>query len=317
MRRRLRACNIPGRRRRLPNVTGPLGELTASALIAGRIFASLTAETMRGAKTFIPMSAFLKIIAGLAAALGGCAFAQGASAQTGGAPMSRVPATRPVVVETFLSQSCSKSPPAAETLRGLALRPDVVVLTWHVDYWDALPAPGVGPWKDPFARPQFSARQISYNQRIRGRAIKMTPQTVIDGVISVPGSERAALEKRILEAQFFDELSRPTPPSLEISPAGDGLLRIRINNVGTAYEAVVVSFRREAVTKISGGDNAGATFREANVVSAVAPIASGRQGPGDFTFAAPGKCLDCAVLVQERGNGRIVAARYCSDRSAK
>lgn len=263
------------------------------------------------------MSAFLRILAGLAgsgAALGGCAFAQGESA-----PLSRASAAaaRPVVVETFLSQSCSQSPPAAETLRGLAARPDVVALTWHVDYWDAFPAQGVGPWKDPFARPAFSARQIAYNRRIRGRAIKMTPQTVIDGVISVPGSERAALEKRILEAQFLDELSRPTPPSLEIAPAGDGLLRTRIKNVGTPYEAIVVSFRREAATKVSGGDNAGLTFREANVVSAVAPIASGHQGPGDFTFSAPAGGLDCAVLVQERDNGRVVAARYCSDRSAK
>lgn len=256
---------------------------------------------------------FFASAAGGCAAFCGCAFAQSG----GGEASSKAAAARPVVVETFLSQSCNQSPPAAEVLRELAARPDVVALTWHVDYWDALPAPGVGPWKDPFARPQFSARQIAYNTRIRGRGVKMTPQTVIDGVISVPGSGRAAVESRILEAQFLDEMARSTPPRLEISSAGDGVLRTRIDYVGAPYDAVVVSFQPRAVTKISGGDNAGAVFREANVVRAVAPIASGHSGPGEFSFAAPEKGLDCAVLVQERANGRIVAARYCGDGGSK
>lgn len=221
--------------------------------------------------------------------------------------------SRPVVVETFLSQACKLSPPAAGVLSDLSERPDIVALTWHVDYWDALPAPGVGAWKDPFARADFGARQTAYNRRIRGRAMKLTPQTVIDGVISVAGSQREAVEKRIVEAQFLDEMARPTPPLVTIGASGDGMLRTRIDNVGTRYDAYVVSFRRRAVTKVSAGDNAGLVFREANVVRAVAPIASDHSGPGDFTFAAPEKGLQCAVLVQERDQGRIVAARYCSD----
>ena len=159
----------------------------------------------------------------------------------------------------------------------------------------------------------FGARQTAYNRRIRGRAVKLTPQTVIDGVISVAGSQREAVEKRIVEAQFLDEMARPTPPLVTIGASGEGMLRTRIDNVGTRYDAYVVSFRRRAVTKVSAGDNAGLVFREANVVRAVAPIASDRSGPGDFTFAAPEKGLQCAVLVQERDQGRIVAARYCSD----
>ncbi|MEK7264586.1 MAG: DUF1223 domain-containing protein, partial [Pseudomonadota bacterium] len=102
------------------------------------------------------------------AILGGCALAQ-----TSDAPpviTRALYSQRPVVVETFLSQACAKSPPATGVLQALSLRPDIVALTWHVDYWDAVPAPGVGPWKDPFATPDFGARQIAYNRRIRGRA---------------------------------------------------------------------------------------------------------------------------------------------------
>lgn len=257
----------------------------------------------------------LAVFGGVCAALCGAA-----AAQTGPDPgrpafKGSGAAGRPVVVEMFLSQACIQSPPAAELLQSIAERPDVVALTWHVDYWDMIPAPGVGPWKDPFARPDFGARQMAYNQHIRGRAVKMTPQAVIDGVLSVAGSQRDAIDKRIVEAQFLDEMSRPTPPTLEIRRAEGNLFRTQIDNVGAPYDAVMVSFQRMSETRVRGGDNAGITFREANVVRAVSPIASAQSGGGDFTFAAPEEGLDCAVLVQERGNGRVVAARYCSDRN--
>lgn len=258
---------------------------------------------------------FLAGAASSAAILGSCAFAQQASLAP---PLSRVAfAERPVVVETFLSQACVQSPTAAEVSRDLSQRPGIVALTWHVDYWDALPAPGVGAWKDPFAAPDFGLRQMAYNRRLRGGALKMTPQTVIDGVISVAGSQREAVEKRIVEARFLDEMARPRPPALKIVDAGDGMLRTRIKNVGTPYDAYVVSFRRQAVTKVSAGDNAGLTFRETNVVRAIEPLAADHSGPGNFTFAAPANGLGCAVIVQERELGRIVAARYCDSRDSE
>lgn len=256
----------------------------------------------------------LAAFSGVCAALCGCALAQDAEAPASGRPAaSGASAARPVVVEMFLSQSCSSSPPAAELLTDLARRPDVVALAWHVDYWDKFAARKVGPWSDPFARAAFVERQMAYNKRIRGREARMTPQAVIDGFISVAGSSRDAIEARIREAQFIDEKARPTPPRLQIERVGGGIIRTQIDSVGAPYDAIVVSFRRSAVTEVSGGDNAGVTFREANVVRAVEPLASNHEGPGDFSFKAPAKGVDCAVLVQERDHGRIVAARYCDD----
>lgn len=255
----------------------------------------------------------LAAFGGACAALAGCALAQGA-----GAPLStrseasEAPISRPVVVEMFLSQSCSSSPPAAEILADLAKRPDIVALAWHVDYWDQFAARDVGPWSDPFARAAFVERQMAYNKRIRGREMRMTPQAVIDGFLSVAGSKRDALEARIREAQFVDEKARLTPPALEVERAGGGIIRARIDDVGAPYDAIVVSFRRSAVTKVAGGDNAGVTFREVNVVRTVDRLASNHEGAGEFSFRAPGEGADCAVLVQERDHGRIVAARYCA-----
>ncbi len=216
----------------------------------------------------------------------------------------------------FLSQACKSSPPASAYLTELSARPDVVALTWHVDYWDKVAARNVGAWVDPFARTDFAERQKAYNERIRGRAMVFTPQAVIDGFISVVGSKRETVEARILDAQFFDEKARLTPPFLSVESAENRMIRTRIDNVGAPYDALLVKFRRSATTEVGGGDNAGVTFREANVVRAVSSLAKDHSGPGDFSFSAPGGGLDCAVLVQERNNGRIVAARYCSDRTA-
>lgn len=248
----------------------------------------------------------------LVAAGGACAIlCGGAAAQDAESPMTPAPTARPVVVELFLSQACNASPPAAEVLSEIAQRPDVIALSWHVGYWDEFASQKFGVWPDPFARAAFVDRQMAYNKRLAGRAAKMTPQTIIDGVISVRGSKREAIEQRILEAQVYDEHARPTPPRLDVERRADGVIRTRIENIGAPYDAVVVSFRRTAVTKISGGDNAGRVFREANVVRTVTPLINNHDGPAEFTFRPPKKGLDCAVLVQERGQGRIVAARYC------
>jgi len=248
----------------------------------------------------------------LAAVGGACAIlCGGAFAQDAERSMTSAPLRRPVVVELFLSQSCNASPPAAEVLSEIARRPDVVALSWHVGYWDAFASQKFGVWQDPFARASFVDRQMAYNKRLAGRAAKMTPQTIIDGVISVRGSKREAIEQGILEAQVFDEHARSTPPRLHLERRADGVIRTRIENVGAPYDAVVVSFRRSAVTNISGGDNAGRVFQEANVVRAVTPLINNHDGPAEFTFRPPKNGLDCAVLVQERGQGRIVAARYC------
>lgn len=235
-----------------------------------------------------------------------------AIAGTAGAQQGAEAISRPVVVEMFLSQSCKKSPPAAEHLSVIGQRADIVALAWHVGYWDAVPSPKSGVWADPFARPEFAERQKLYNMRIRRSEMPFTPQAVIDGVISAVGSKREALEARITEAQFLDEHSRPTPAALDLEQDGEGMIRARINGVGAPYDAYAVSFRPKAVTKIERGDNAGATFNEINVVTGVRALAMAAEGAQSLSFEAPANGDGCAVLVQERGQGRVVAARYCA-----
>src|SRR5262245_49622132 len=65
-------------------------------------------------------------------------------------------AGQPTVVELFQSQGCSSCPPANENILTLADRPDLLVLSFGVTYWDKL------GWKDTFASRENTQRQYDY-----------------------------------------------------------------------------------------------------------------------------------------------------------
>src|SRR5262245_45755440 len=64
--------------------------------------------------------------------------------------------TGPWAIELFSSQGCSSCPPADRLLGLLARRPDIVALSFHVDYWDYI------GWKDRFASAVTTERQRTY-----------------------------------------------------------------------------------------------------------------------------------------------------------
>ena len=54
-------------------------------------------------------------------------------------------AAHPTIVELFQRQGCSDCPPAAANVAAISDRPDVLALSFAVDYWDRL------GWKDTFS----------------------------------------------------------------------------------------------------------------------------------------------------------------------
>src|SRR5579872_562411 len=100
------------------------------------------------------------------------------------APARSAELERPVLLELFTSQSCSSCPPADALLGELAGQPDVLALSFHIDYWNDL------GWVDRFSAPAFTARQQAYAQRHGFKVY--TPQLVVDGRSDVVGSDRPA-----------------------------------------------------------------------------------------------------------------------------
>ena len=201
------------------------------------------------------------------------------------------------VVELFTSEGCSSCPPADALLADLARRPEVLALSWHVDYWDRL------GWKDPYSSGAATARQRDY-ARLRGTGEVYTPQIVVDGHWQAVGSDRAAVEEAIGAARH---MSAALPVTLTFGP--DNTARIAIGASGSAVSGrvVLVAYDRRHVDAISGGENDGRTLAHVDVVRGVAEIGRFDGSPTTTQTPVAWHADKLAVLV-EAEDGHILGA---------
>ncbi len=206
----------------------------------------------------------------------------------------------PVVVELYTSQGCSSCPPAEAYMRELAQRDDVIGLEFHVDYWDYI------GWKDMFADPAFTKRQKQYVRRL-GARYTYTPQMVIGGSVHAVGSERDTVEKHIRAAR---DATGSRPP-VTLRREGETLI-IEIGNapVSGTYDVTFVAFDKPHTTKVRRGENRGQTLINANVVRELAVVGKWSGKAATYRVSLAGKKGDggCAVIVQNRGPGRVLTA---------
>jgi hypothetical protein len=126
-------------------------------------------------------------------------------------PASATGAEVRAVVELFTSQGCSSCPPADKLLGELAKDSSVVAMTLPVDYWDYL------GWKDTLANSRYSARQRAYAKK-RGDREVATPQVIVNGTIAVVGSDKAAIERAIMQTRNTTMFA-----SVSVAASGDQL----------------------------------------------------------------------------------------------
>ena len=210
--------------------------------------------------------------------------AGGASAQ---------PAPRLAVVELFTSQGCSSCPPADDNVAALSTRPDVLALSFGVTYWDHL------GWKDTFAQPAFTDRQIAYARALHHEG-PFTPQVVVDGRADVVGNARPEIEQLIRAGRLDGPSVNLGPVSVEV---GAGAAP------GAPADVWLVRYDPRTVqVPIRAGENTGRTLPIKNVVKSLTRLGDWRGPAARFALppAAPG--LATAVLIQTRGLGPILAA---------
>jgi hypothetical protein len=206
---------------------------------------------------------------------------------------------QPVVVELFTSQSCSSCPPAEDYFRELAARPGLIALEWHVDYWDTLDVKGAGRWKDPFSSYLNTARQRVYNFAILHKGQIYTPQAVIGGASEATGFDRKAIEGKIREA------AKSVSP-IRIDASRGDLIRFALGGLPEDASVSLITFRKRAVTAVKDGENHGRTLNSANLVTGWREL----NGP-TYATPLPAEGDGCALLIQEPGQGRILAAALC------
>lgn len=206
----------------------------------------------------------------------------------------------PLVLELFTSQGCSSCPPADAYAAELArTRPDLLVLDFHVDYWDKL------GWHDPFSLPAATARQERYDGLLHTDTY--TPQLVIGGREQAIGSARLDVEDAMSLAKADREAVAAVSLSLDTAARG---LRITVGPGSGAGTLWLIGFDREHTTPIGRGENGGLTEREADIVRSVIKLGDWSGAAETLTAGRPdGETY--AVLLQ-RANGQIVSAARLS-----
>jgi len=163
---------------------------------------------------------------------------------------------RLTVVELFTSQGCSSCPPADAALRALRDHPDMLTLSWAVDYWDRL------GWEDTFAHPHYSMRQAAYNKRF-GRGGVYTPQMVFDGRFQSVGSNQSDVREAVEAARSESRLT--VSPTL-VSDGTSITLRLPQTDVPEDIAIVTVWYLGDATVEIGDGENSGRSLHYTNVV---------------------------------------------------
>jgi hypothetical protein len=201
---------------------------------------------------------------------------------------------RPIVVELFTSEGCSSCPPADALLAGLASRPEVLALSFHVDYWDRL------GWKDPFSSPEATRRQHRYAELL-GLATVYTPQIIVDGKWQAVGSDRGEVE-RALDAARHD--GAEVPVSLVVDH-GHAQIKISSGGEGVSGAVLLIGFDRRHVTAVARGENGGRTLAHVDVVRSVEEVAQfdGRASAIDVPIRSPSDRV--AAILQAR-DGRVL-----------
>ena len=170
------------------------------------------------------------------------------------------------VLELFTSQGCSSCPPADVLLAQLGKNPDIVTLSYSVDYWNYL------GWHDTLSSAANSERQRDY-ARTRGDGKVYTPQIVVDGLTHVNGANEAAIEMAMRNAA--ERLEQVKVP-VHIQAEGDTLVigvgaapSTSDKRAATVWLAVA---KKDVTVPVTRGENRGRTLSYHHPVRELTPV---------------------------------------------
>ena len=225
-----------------------------------------------------------------AAVLISCAVLGPAAAQT-------VPAI--TVLELFTSQGCSSCPAADALFKSYVERPDVMALSYSVDYWDYL------GWKDTLASPKFTERQRAYGKSVSNGRI-YTPQMVINGDSHAVGSNQDTVQKAIASAR-----RRVSNLQLHLSATEKELIvNLPKGEAGVEATLWILAVAPVVTVIIERGENSGKSITYQNVVRNLVP--AGMWDGSAATLKLPRKGImtgdskSCIAVLQKGKVGPVL-----------
>ena len=209
------------------------------------------------------------------------------------------------VIELFTSQGCSSCPPADRAAATLADQGDVIVLSYHVDYWNYL------GWTDAMSSAENTERQYGYSAAL-GRSGVYTPQAVINGRAEMVGSGLGTVDATLLKMKNEGE-GLTVPVSVNKT---SNEVSINIGAGKGKADVLVVYLKSHEQVEIKDGENEGKTIDYRNIVTDVQTVGMWNGEATTITLPArvlgPRESNGCAILLQasdESGNpGAILGA---------
>ena len=200
---------------------------------------------------------------------------------------------QPVVVELFTSQGCSSCPPADVAVARVADRPDVIALSFNVTYWDHL------GWKDTFARPEFTDRQVAYAKAL-GQGAPFTPEVVAGGRAGGVGNTSRAVDQLIAQGR--------TRATTTVT-AADGKVSVAAGIAPRRGADVwLVSYDPRLIqVPVKAGENTGKTLPQRNVVRGLKRLGAWTGQAASYAAPATDAGLRSVVIVQGKDAGPILA----------
>lgn len=200
------------------------------------------------------------------------------------------------LIELYTSEGCSSCPPADRWL--IRQAPQVAagklnLLSWHVDYWDAL------GWADPFALASATERQ-------RWQAGKARAQVYTPGVF-LNGREWRGWHSSQLPA------AKASTAQLTLqAQARAPKISVQVQANGTWPKTAVlrtVLFERTLSSSVARGENAGKALEHDFVVRSVQQ-SSLETASGLLEFAVPAQSklakLGLLAMLQDQASGEIL-----------
>ncbi len=210
------------------------------------------------------------------------------------------------LVELFTSEGCSSCPPADALVEEMQKKyedKNVLVLGYHVDYWDRL------GWKDPFSSAAYTARQ-QYYARVFDLETMYTPQVVVNGEKEFVGSNRLKLQAAIKE-EIKNSSSVEIKLDAHVSSQGKiDVEYITTGNLSPEDQLVLLLVQKMATNKIGRGENSGRTLRHINIVRSLITVEpKGQRQSTFFDLPADLGMEDSfvAAFIQSKKNGHISA----------
>ena len=165
------------------------------------------------------------------------------------------------IVQLFTSQGCSSCPPADRLLKVLndeSSTDDLIVLSYHVDYWNRL------GWKDVFSSEKFTQKQYQYEGKFHYGSV-YTPQAVVNGAEHTVGSQEDQMRKLIKKYENLDNKNELSISNVKVE--GENLnFDLKFSRSLEGQNLMVAFVKNEQETSVKRGENGGSKLISTNIV---------------------------------------------------